>query len=142
MPFSGSIKLKIIEASDLRPTQVSVRHSISKSQGMMIDPFVNIAVDDSIMGKTTVKTRTFKPVWNESFDIDSLLYAKSLQLNVFHKSAFPNDEFVANCSISFDELLQNDCPNSEADLWVRALNFLLIVCLIYRNIFFSGRPRA
>ncbi|KAH9400648.1 Calcium-independent protein kinase C [Tyrophagus putrescentiae] len=118
MPFNGSLRLKIVEASDLRPTQVSVRHSISKSQGMMIDPFVNIAVDDSIMGKTTVKVRTFKPVWNESFDIDSLLYAKNLQLNVFHKSPFPNDEFVANCSISFDELLQNDGNNSEADLWV------------------------
>jgi len=117
MPFTGTLRLKIVEASDLKPTQISMRHSISKSQGMLIDPFVNIAVDESTTAKTTAKSRTFKPVWNEAFDI-SLLDAKNLQLTVFHKSAFPNDEFVANCSISFDELLQNDDANSEADLWV------------------------
>lgn len=117
MPFTGNLKLKIVEASDLKPTQVSVRHSISKSQGMLIDPFVSIAVDESTINKTTPKSRTFKPVWNEAFDI-SLLDAKSLQLTVFHKSAFPNDEFVANCSIPFEDLLLNDDGNSEADLWV------------------------
>ena len=119
MPFTGHLKIKIVEASDLKPTQLSVRHSISKNQ-TLIDPFVNIAVDESTLVKTTAKSRTFKPVWNEAFEFD-LIDSKSLQLNIFNKSAFSNDEFVANCSFEFDEFFnQNESGGCEAaDLWVR-----------------------
>ena len=133
MPFTGNLRLKIVEASDLKPTQLSVRHSISKSQGMLIDPFVNIAVDESTVNKTTAKTRTFKPVWNEVFDI-SLVDAKSLQLTVFHKSAFPNDEFVANCSIPLEDFLyQHDTGNTESDLWVSPLAWCCLCALVCSN---------
>ena len=128
MPLTGDLRLKIVEASDLKPTQLSVRHSISKSQGMLIDPFVNIAVDESTVNRTAAKSRTFKPVWNEVFDIP-LIDAKNLQLTVFHKSAFPNDEFVANCSIPLDDFfIQNDSGNIESDLWVSfSLTFLFLL---------------
>lgn len=117
MPFTGNLKLRIVEASDLKPTQLSVRHSL-KNQ-FLIDPFVNVTIDESTIAKTSAKSRTFKPVWNEAFDLN-LVDAKNIQLNVFNKSAFSNDEFVANCSFAFDDFFnQDDGDNSEpADLWV------------------------
>ncbi|KAF7488393.1 Calcium-independent protein kinase C [Sarcoptes scabiei] len=116
MPFTGTMKLRIVEASDLRPTQLSFRHVLGKNQSMVIDPFVNIAVDDSVLEKTTTKSRTFKPVWNENFNLE-VIDAKQLQLTVFHKSAFPGDEFVANCSLPFDDYLQEK-SNEQRSIWV------------------------
>lgn len=87
---------------------------------MLIDPFVNIAVDDSTLEKTTAKSRTFKPVWNESFTLE-LIDAKVLQLTVFHKSAFSIDDFVANVSLPFEDIYNeqyNDTGRMESDLWV------------------------
>lgn len=138
MPFTGNLKLKIVEASDLKPTQLSVRHSISKNQ-TLIDPFVSITIDDATINKTTAKSRTFKPVWNEVFDI-SLIEAKNLQLTVFHKSAFSNDEFVANCSLLFDDFYsQNHHGNIESDTWVSSF-----ACQhwSYILVHFKGRPGA
>ena len=113
MPFTGTLKLKIVEAADLKPTQLSVRHVLGKNQSMVIDPFINVAVDDSVMERTTAKSRTFKPVWNESFNLE-LIEAKTLQLTVFHKSAL-SEEFVANCSLTFDEIQEKHEDN---DFWV------------------------
>ena len=130
MVFTGSIILKIIEASDLKPTQLSVRHLITKGQTSMIDPFVNIAIDDSTIDKTTSKSRTFKPIWNETFDL-SVIDAKCLQLTVFNRAVLSNDEFVANCSLLFDEFADKYHPNQpkpnvmEADLWVSFLYRIL-----------------
>lgn len=126
MPFTGNLKLKIVEAFNLKPTQLSVRHSLVKNQSMLIDPFVSISVDDSTLERTSAKSRTFKPVWNEDFDMQ-LVDAKILQLTVFHKSAFPIDDFVANCSLQFDDILNDndsidsgsiESGNIESDLWV------------------------
>ncbi|OTF83491.1 hypothetical protein BLA29_008888 [Euroglyphus maynei] len=113
MPFTGTLNIKIVEAADLKPTQLSVRHVLGKNQSMVIDPFINIAVDESVMERTTVKSRTFKPVWNESFNLE-LIEAKTLQLTVFHKSALSED-FVANCSLTFEEIQEKHEDN---DFWV------------------------
>ena len=128
MPFTGSLSLKIVEAAELKPTQLSVRHSLKNPQSMLIDPFVNIAVDDSTLEKTTAKSRTFKPVWNESFSME-LIESKTLQLTVFHKSAFPTDDFVANCSLPFEDIFSEEYHQTgsmEAELWV---THLILDCL-------------
>lgn len=112
MPFTGTMKLQIIEASNLKPTQVSFRHVLGRNPSMIIDPFVNVSIDDSILEKTTVKPRTFKPIWNETFNLE-LMDAKQLHLTVFHKSTFSGDEFVANCSLPFDDIIISNVDEQE-----------------------------
>lgn len=116
MPFTGHLKLTIIEATSLQPTELSLRNSIIKNPN--IDPYVDILIDDSLeIGKTTVKLRTSDPSWNEVFT-SSLLSAKNLQLTIFDQSAFPDDNFVANCSLLFDNFKLEQRSNV-FDLWVR-----------------------
>lgn len=120
MPFTGTMKIKVVEASDLKPTQLAMRHSIVKNPAMLIDPFVNIAVDESTLERTAAKSRTFKPIWNETFSMQ-LIEARNLQLTVFHKSAFPDDDFVANCSLPFDDFFNEtfrETGSCEWDQWV------------------------
>lgn len=120
MPFTGMLKIIIIEASDLKPTQISFRHVLVKNpSSMVIDPFVAVAIDDNVLEKTTSKPRTFKPVWNESFTLE-LLDSKKLELTVFHKTAFA-DEFVANYSILIDDILAeigNENEKQKKMFWV------------------------
>lgn len=116
MPFTGHLKLTILEATGLQLTELSLRNSIIKNPS--IDPYVDISVDDSLeIGKTSVNTRTSDPCWNEVFT-SSLLDATSLQLTIFDQSAFPDDNFVANCSMLFDNF-KLEQRNNVFDLWVR-----------------------
>ena len=141
MPFTGSGRLVIIEAHDLKPTQFSVsvhqfvtnwcklmciymktRHVpiVGKgAQQMLIDPYVNIAVDDIPIDRSSTKQRTFKPLWNECFFCD-VKDAQNLLLTVFHDAAIPPDDFVANCSIAFDDLMTEVSADGthESDFWV------------------------
>ena len=91
---------------------------------MLIDPYVNIAVDDIPIDRSSTKQRTFKPLWNECFTCD-VKDAQNLLLTVFHDAAIPPDDFVANCSIAFDELLTDFGPDgtTKSDFWVRFLVF-------------------
>src|SRR5699024_12520223 len=112
MPFTGKLRLTIVEALGLKPTELLIRNSIIKNTS--IDPYVYITVDDSLaVDKTTAKERTFNPIWNEVFSI-CLLDAKSLQLTVFNDSLITDDDFLANCSISFDEF-KLQAGNNEFD---------------------------
>lgn len=106
--------MTIVEATGLQPTELSLRNSIIKNPN--IDPYVDISVDDSQeVGRTTVKMRTSDPKWNEVFTCN-LIDANNLQLTVFDKSVFPEDDFVANFSMLFDDLPQ---PRNDAfDFWV------------------------
>ncbi len=121
MPFTGSLRLNVIEAQDLKPTEFSVRHNtvVGKGQQMLIDPYLNIAVDDILINRSSTKQRTFKPIWNEIFTAN-VKEGQNLLLTVFHDAAIRPDDFVANCSISFDDLLAEECRNGvyESDIWV------------------------
>lgn len=119
MPFTGHLKLTIVEAAGLQPTELSLRNSIIKNPN--IDPYVDISVDDSrTIGKTSVKMRTSDPKWNEVFTCN-LIEANSLQLTVFDKSVFPEDDFVANSSVLLDDLLRS--RSNAFDFWVRIRSF-------------------
>lgn len=69
MPFSGVVKVKLVEAVDLRPTDITARHVValtgSSKTPSTIDPYVTINIDDELVCKSTSKPRTLKPVWNE-----------------------------------------------------------------------------
>lgn len=117
--FTGTVRIKICEAQGLRPTDCSKRHTFGKADEQLLDPYVTIGVDDSHLVQTTTKPKTFDPVWNEYFEMQ-VQNAKLLTLTVFHDAALPPDVFVANISITFEDLLARD--KEETDFWVSHAN--------------------
>ncbi|GFS64603.1 calcium-independent protein kinase C [Trichonephila inaurata madagascariensis] len=119
--FTGTMKLKICEAVDLRPTEFATRHAnvVGKNQPMLIDPYVAVDVDEIHVDRSSTKQKTFKPVWNEFFSTE-IHSGQNLGLTVFHDAAIPPDDFVANCNISFDELLNSSKESGkyESDVWI------------------------
>lgn len=113
--FTGTVRIKICEAQGLRPTDCSKRHTFGKADEQLLDPYVTIDVDDGHLGQTTTKPKTFDPLWNEYFELQ-VQTAKLLTLTVFHDAAIPPDVFVANISITFEDLLARD--KEETDFWV------------------------
>ena len=131
--FSGTLKVKLCEAVDLKPTDFQRRHNVGLAGKLVdstIDPYVFIDVDEVHVHRTTTKQKTFNPIWNESFTSE-VQSGTNLGLTVFHDAAIPPDDFVANCSIPFDELI--NITKEPSDIWVR-LDFHLssqTVCLIF-----------
>ena len=80
-----------------------------------IDPYVSIDVDENHLDRSSTKPKTFNPVWNESF-VHDVQNAVNLGLTVFHDAAIPPDDFVANCSIPFEDLVHRD--RESEDFWV------------------------
>lgn len=117
--FSGTVRVKICEACGLRPTDFQTRHNtvspFGKPDDQPIDPYVSIDVDDNHFDRSTTKPKTFDPVWNEYF-VHDVQNANTLCLTVFHDAAIPPDDFVANCNISFEDLMNRD--KDAADFWV------------------------
>lgn len=117
--FSGTVRVKICEACGLRPTDFQTRHNtvspFGKPDDQPIDPYVSIDVDDNHFDRSTTKPKTFDPVWNEYF-VHDVQNASTLCLTVFHDAAIPPDDFVANCNISFEDLMNRD--KDAADFWV------------------------
>lgn len=68
--------------------------------------------------RSTTKPKTFDPTWNEYF-IHEVTNAKNIGLTVFHDCAIPPDDFVANCTIPFDDLAHRD--KEQQDFWVSKL---------------------
>lgn len=122
--FSGTLRVKVCEASGLRPTDFQKRHrdvmTFGKLEDQPIDPYVSIDVDENHLDRSTTKIKTFDPVWNEYF-VHDVQNVDNLGLTVFHDCAIPPDDFVANCSIPFQDLLQRD--KDATDFWV-SLNHL------------------
>lgn len=122
--FTGTLRLRVIEAQGLRPTDCSKRLNLNMAFGkasnqeehQLMDPYVVVDIDDGAhVGQTTSKPKTLDPVWNQEFEkpVDQ---AKTLTFTVFHDAAIPPDVFVANCCISFEDLMQRDA--NDKDLWV------------------------
>ncbi|XP_076442958.1 calcium-independent protein kinase C-like isoform X1 [Babylonia areolata] len=115
--FNGSMKLKVCEAVDLKPTDFSNRLNL-QSKGLIrtpiLDPYISIGIDgidEVFVAKSTTKAKTTKPVWNEDFTSE-VHNGKNVHLTVFHSAAIPPDVFVADCTISFEDL------KDKADLWI------------------------
>jgi novel protein kinase C epsilon type len=111
--FNGLMKLMIFEAVDLRPTDFATRHQVNRNL-QLIDPYIQVAVDQDVCACTTTKTKTFKPTWNEEFSVE-IQSGQIVSLTVFHNGGILGDEFVANCSIALEDLIDKDQPS---DIWV------------------------
>ncbi|RWS17750.1 calcium-independent protein kinase C-like protein, partial [Dinothrombium tinctorium] len=108
--FTGKIKIKVIEAVDLKPTEYSTRHGnvVSKT----LDPYVSVDIDDLHINRSTTKQKTFRPTWNECFNA-FVADAQYLLLTVFHDAAIGPDDFIANCTVTLSDL--KDTTN---ELWL------------------------
>ncbi|XP_055613270.1 protein kinase C-like [Uranotaenia lowii] len=115
--FTGTLRLKICEACGLRPTDFQTRHTMTfgrLADQQLIDPYVSIDVDEKFIDRSTMKQRTFDPVWNESF-IHEVENASVLGMTIFHEGF--NDVFVANATIPFDDLMTRN-ESEQQDFWV------------------------
>ncbi|XP_017767654.1 PREDICTED: protein kinase C [Eufriesea mexicana] len=110
--FTGTVKIKICEAVGLRATDKQRKFWQDEP---ILDPYVQLDVDENHLDRSSTKPKTFDPVWNECFTHE-VQDAVMLGLTVFHDAALPPDYFVANCSIPFEELVSRD--DKTADLWV------------------------
>ncbi|XP_026743205.1 protein kinase C isoform X3 [Trichoplusia ni] len=115
--FSGTVRVRVCEATGLRPTDFQKRHNMTfgKPDDQPIDPYVSIDADEHHLDRSSTKPKTFDPVWNETF-IHEVHNVGSLGLTVFHDAAIPPDDFVANCTIPFEDLMHRD--KDATDFWV------------------------
>ena len=107
--FNGSCKLKVIDADNLQATDYSTRYSFQTSSSFTLSPYVHVDIDDVPMGRTSTKVRTSSPQFNEEFQLD-VKQGHKINMTVFHDSALPPDEFVANCSIPLYEIKAKGQP--------------------------------
>uniref|UniRef100_A0A915KK01 C2 domain-containing protein n=1 Tax=Romanomermis culicivorax TaxID=13658 RepID=A0A915KK01_ROMCU len=129
--FTGAVKIRVIEAADLKPTEWSTRLSstssknVSTQQQAFLDSYVNIDVDEYLINKTLTIQKSSTPKWDEEFCTD-VQNGHSIGFTVFHDSAIPPDDFVANARISFDDL-----DKDSNDFWIRELCENIIESLHY-----------
>ncbi|XP_028396044.1 calcium-independent protein kinase C-like [Dendronephthya gigantea] len=109
--FSGTLKLVISEATDLKPTSLH-HHGVKLTN---LDPYVSIYVDEIFLAQTQARGKTSAPRWEEAFEkfID---YGEILGLTVFHKAILPPDPFVANVTVPFEQLINE---TSKDYLWIK-----------------------
>ncbi|KAG7202636.1 hypothetical protein KM043_009816 [Ampulex compressa] len=110
--FTGTVKIEICEAVGLRATDKQRKFWQDEP---ILDPYVQLDVDENHLDRSSTKPKTFDPVWNECFTHE-VQDAVMLGLTVFHDAALPPDYFVANCSIPFEELVSRN--DKTADFWV------------------------
>ncbi|XP_056466270.1 protein kinase C epsilon type-like isoform X1 [Gadus chalcogrammus] len=111
--FNGLLKIKIREALDLKPTAWSLRHAVGpKTQTFMLDTYIALNVDDSRVGQTSTKQKTNSPAWNDEFKTE-VCEGRKIELSVFHDAPIGYDDFVANCTIQFEDILHNGSKHFE-----------------------------
>ncbi|XP_019715681.1 protein kinase C epsilon type-like [Hippocampus comes] len=117
--FNGQLRIRICEALDLKPTAWSLRHAVGasakSSKGFLLDTYAALNVDESRVGQTCTRPRTNSPAWNDDFTAE-VHDGRAIELAVFHDAPIGYDEFVANCIIGFDDLLQGG--NKHFEDWV------------------------
>lgn len=110
--FSGLLKVRVCEAVDLKPTPWALRHAVGKSGSFLLDPYLALNLDQTRLGQTATRTKTNSPAWHQEFCTE-VRQGRSLELSVFHDAPIGYDDFVANCTIQLEDLLQNGTRHYE-----------------------------
>ncbi|XP_042189108.1 protein kinase C epsilon type [Callorhinchus milii] len=111
--FNGLLKIRIVEAVDLKPTPWSLRHAVGpRPQTFLLDPYMALNVDDWRVGQTATRQKTNSPSWRDEFVTD-VRDGRRIELAVFHDAPIGYDDFVANCTVQFEDLLQNGSRHFE-----------------------------
>uniref|UniRef100_A0A668AJE0 Protein kinase C n=1 Tax=Myripristis murdjan TaxID=586833 RepID=A0A668AJE0_9TELE len=118
MKFNGYLKIRIGEAVDLKPTTFSLRHSVIFNKAPPnLDPYIVVKVDDYKIGQTHTKQKTNTPTFNEEFCL-SVNDGKHIELAVFHDTPIGYDDFVANCTIQFEDLIKTSNTEETFEGWM------------------------
>ncbi|XP_066550318.1 protein kinase C eta type [Amia ocellicauda] len=118
MKFNGYLKLRIGEAVDLKPTTFSLRHSVLFNKStFLLDPYIVVKVNEVKIGQTHTKQKTNRPTYNEEFS-HNVHDGKKVELAVFHDAPIGYDDFVANCTIQFEDLIQTSNTEETFEGWV------------------------
>lgn len=118
MKFNGYLKLRIGEAVGLKPTTTSLRHSVIFHKApSALDPYIVVKVDDFKIGRTHSKQKTNMPTYNEEFCLN-VSDGTHIELAVFHETPIGYDNFVANCTIQFEELIEKSNTGETFEGWV------------------------
>ncbi|XP_030611578.1 protein kinase C epsilon type isoform X2 [Archocentrus centrarchus] len=110
--FSGLLKVRVCEAVDLKPTPWALRHAVGKTGSFLLDPYLALNLDQTRLGQTATRTKTNSPVWHQEFCTE-VREGRSLELSVFHDAPIGYDDFVANCTIQLEDLLQKGTRHYE-----------------------------
>ena len=129
--FNGRLKITVIEAKGLQHTNFMTRHQMA----VTLEPYVNIDVDEVSIMRTSTKSKTHEPTWNETFTTELLRNAEEVGFTVFHDATIPPDDFIANTKISLSELIEKE-EQPVHQLWVRPKSEREARALIF------GRPAA
>lgn len=113
---------------DLKPTPWALRHAVGKSGSFLLDPYLALNLDQTRLGQTATRTKTNSPAWHQEFCTE-VREGRSLELSVFHDAPIGYDDFVANCTIQLEDLLQNGTRHYED--WVCVWRVTVSVCLNY-----------
>ncbi|XP_051945610.1 protein kinase C eta type-like isoform X2 [Xyrauchen texanus] len=118
MKFNGYLKLRIGEAVDLKPTTTSMRLAVMFNKASQtLDPYIVVKVDEYKIGQTNTKQKTNMPTYNEEFSVN-VNDGKLVELAVFHDAPIGYDDFVANCTIQFDDLMKSTNTEESFEGWV------------------------
>uniref|UniRef100_A0AAZ3RZV6 C2 domain-containing protein n=1 Tax=Oncorhynchus tshawytscha TaxID=74940 RepID=A0AAZ3RZV6_ONCTS len=112
--FSGVLKVRVCEAVDLKPTPWALRHAGGKnSSSFLLDPYLTLNLDQTHLGQTCTKNRSNSPAWNQDFTAQ-MTDGRKLEMSVFHDAPIGYDDFVANCTIQLEDILQNGSTHYQA----------------------------
>jgi novel protein kinase C epsilon type len=110
--FNGKMFLKIIEADNLRATSHSTRYFPANPSSSFVSPYISIDIDDLPLGRTHTKERTTTPTYNEEYSSE-VHNGHQLHFTIFHDAALPPDEYVADCTIKFENI-----HDKKSDIWI------------------------
>jgi novel protein kinase C epsilon type len=110
--FNGKMRLKVIEADNLRATEHSTRYFPQNPSLVYVSPYMSIDIDDLPLGRTNTKEKTTSPTFNEEFASD-VHNGHQLHFTIFHDAALPPDEYVADCTIKFENI-----HDKKSDIWI------------------------
>lgn len=109
--YTGTLRFKVIEASDLKPPTLPGGISMST-----VEPYVVVSVDDILYGQTKPKEKTLCPLWNEDFEAE-IFRGEQLQVTLFHKALVGSDRFVASVRVALEDLLDGG-KTGVHDFWL------------------------
>ncbi|KAL6065854.1 Multiple C2 and transmembrane domain-containing protein [Balamuthia mandrillaris] len=106
-----SLKVKVIEGKDL----------LAKDKNGLSDPYVKLSVPPQ-KHRTTVKSATLRPQWNEEFTFVNMQTDSELRLRIFDHDKFSKDDFMGAYHFPASELLKIKASGQAADLWLQLKN--------------------
>ncbi len=108
--FTGVMKLKIVEATGLKPPNAT------GNRLQHIDPYCQIQIDETPVARTTAKLDTVEPKWGEEFET-SCHRGRCMELGIFHKELVGDGAYVASVSVPFADFIEG--PEGTKSLRVR-----------------------